>query len=63
VIVGFVESKDHQVPCLICLVRHFEVAADGNLGPFALFLHGVVYLEAPDDIDKVVHRIALVFAF
>jgi hypothetical protein len=59
-IVGLVESQDHQVPCLICVVRPFEIAVRGNPGPCAFFLRGVMGLEAPDDIDEViVHLIAL----
>jgi hypothetical protein len=62
-IVGLVQSRDHQVPCLICLVRHFEIAVRGNQSPRAFFVQSVVCLEAPDDVDKVVHRIALGFGF
>jgi hypothetical protein len=63
-IVGFVESRDHQVPFLICLLRHFEIVAGrGNPGPCAFLLQSVVRLEAPDDIDEAVHRFAPVLGF
>jgi hypothetical protein len=31
--VRFTEFNDHQVPCLICLVRHFEIAVRWNPSP------------------------------